>query len=160
MTESNPLPTAKRSRKVPWLAVALLAIVAIVFFRGEIARWVGIDPRFVSADVGYVGLAWDGIPNPQAAYGVPEALRITRVVLGGPADQAGVKVGDTIVGLDGQSFSSVFELQRKVGFKRPGESITLDLVRGGAKLSCEMRLITHNEIVELSLKTPGDGIAL
>jgi len=160
MAEPNPLPTTKRSRKASWLAIALLIVVAIVFFRGELARLVGIDPRFVSSDVGYVGIAWDGIPNPQAAYGVPEALRVTRVVMDGPADKAGVKVGDTIVGLDGQSFSSVFELQRKVGFKRPGESITLDFIRGGAKLTCEMRLITYNEIVELSLKTPGDGIAL
>ena len=60
-----------------------------------------------------------------------------------PARQAGLEVADIIVGIDGQSVESVAQLQQIVGFKRPGESVKVEVARkGGVRRTFTVRLTT------------------
>src|SRR5438034_4016205 len=58
-----------------------------------------------------------------------------------PAKAAGVQPGDVIVALDGQPVENVPQLQQKVGFKRPGETVDVTVLRqGGEKKTVTVRL--------------------
>src|SRR6266516_2535950 len=58
-----------------------------------------------------------------------------------PAKDAGLKLGDVIVALDGQPIDNTPQLQQKVGFKRPGESVEVTVLRqGGEKKTFTLRL--------------------
>src|SRR5438046_4167472 len=58
-----------------------------------------------------------------------------------PAKAAGVQPGDVIVALDGQPVENVPQLQQKVGFKRPGETVDVTVLRqGGDKKTLTVRL--------------------
>ena len=48
-----------------------------------------------------------------------------------PARRAGIQEGDVIVAVDGQSIESVAQLQQRVGFKKPGETVQVTVVRSG-----------------------------
>src|SRR5256886_2542485 len=54
---------------------------------------------------------------------------------------AAMKPGDVIVALDGQPIDNTPQLQQKVGFKRPGESVDVTVLRqGGEKKTFTLRL--------------------
>ncbi len=57
-----------------------------------------------------------------------------------PAEKAGIEVGDIIVAADGQPVDRVSTLQRIVREHQPGESITLDIVRFGARKTFHVKL--------------------
>jgi serine protease Do len=58
-----------------------------------------------------------------------------------PARRAGIRPGDVIVALDGQPVEYVAQLQQRVGFKRPGESVEVTVVReGGDRKTVTVRL--------------------
>src|SRR5438034_9000654 len=45
-----------------------------------------------------------------------------------PAKDAGIQPGDVVVALDGQPVDNTPQLQQKVGFKRPGESVDVTVL--------------------------------
>jgi serine protease Do len=58
-----------------------------------------------------------------------------------PAKRAGILEGDVIVAVDGQPIESVAQLQQRVGFKKPGETVQVNVVRkGGVKKTIPVRL--------------------
>jgi serine protease Do len=50
-----------------------------------------------------------------------------------PAKRAGIQQGDVIVALDGQPVEYTAQLQQRVGFKKPGESVEVTVLRGGGE---------------------------
>ena len=58
-----------------------------------------------------------------------------------PAKRAGIQEGDVIVGVDGTPIESVAQLQQRVGFKKPGETVQVTVVRkGGVRKVIPVRL--------------------
>src|SRR5881296_960429 len=58
-----------------------------------------------------------------------------------PAKDAGLQPGDVIVALDGQPIDNTPQLQQKVGFKKPGETVEVMVLRqGGEKKTFTVRL--------------------
>jgi serine protease Do len=58
-----------------------------------------------------------------------------------PAEEAGLEDGDVIVALDGEEVRYTAQLQQLVGFKRPGESVQVTVLRrGGERHSYSVRL--------------------
>lgn len=51
----------------------------------------------------------------------------------GPADKAGVRVGDIITAVDGKDVSSTFELRKALKDKKGGETVRLDVLRGRSR---------------------------
>ncbi len=79
--------------------------------------------------------------------GVVGLKQITGVVVNGytsdgsPAKQAGIRPGDVIVSVRGEPVESTPQLQERVGFKQPGETVEVTLVRpGGEKKTVLVRL--------------------
>ena len=79
--------------------------------------------------------------------GVVGLKQITGVVVNGytsddsPARRAGIEPGDVIVSLGGEPVESTPQLQERVGFKKPGETVVVTLVRqGGERKAVTLRL--------------------
>ena len=105
---------------------------------------------------GYVSYAWLGlemqtlIPDYSVALKLPvkEGVLVGRLARRGPADRAGLHEGtvpviagntrlliggDVIIAADGQPITSSDDLNRFLRVKRPGETVTLTIVRDGAR---------------------------
>lgn len=74
---------------------------------------------------------------------------IAGVIEGSAGEQAGLKAGDAVVGVDGREIRSSAELLEFVGRKRPGDKITLQIRREGKELSKEVILKNQDGSTEL-----------
>ena len=84
---------------------------------------------------GSIGIEFNAQENPAIArvYGVNQGVTISNVVAGSPADQAGLKVGDTIISVDGKPVKNGDELVADIASRRPGIKVNLGFVRNGKK---------------------------
>jgi S1-C subfamily serine protease len=87
----------------------------------------------------FLGLAMQPIAIPEPARelfpgGVDETLLVTHVEPKGPAAQAGVMVGDVIVSFNGKRVHGVSEILHLLRALRIGDTISLSVLRGGARL--------------------------
>ena len=57
-----------------------------------------------------------------------------------PAEQAGIEAGDVIVAIDGTPVDRVAQLQRIIRVHKPGESVSVDVMRYGQKHSYKVKL--------------------
>ncbi len=82
---------------------------------------------------GSIGVSFNATENPAISrvYGVKNGVTVSSVKSGGPADQAGIKVGDTITSIDGKPVKDGDELVGEVSAHKPGSKIKLGLVRDG-----------------------------
>ncbi len=62
-----------------------------------------------------------------------DGVKLTEVVVGGPAQKAGLKVGDLIAALDKKPLTEQSQFAELTRGRRPGDQVTLTVVRGKAK---------------------------
>ncbi|HWC28407.1 MAG TPA: trypsin-like peptidase domain-containing protein [Solirubrobacteraceae bacterium] len=74
---------------------------------------------------------------------------VAEVVAGGPADQAGVRPGDVVARVDGQTIEAPEDISAAIQDRRPGDEIELEVRRAGAEETLQVRLGTRPE------KAPG-----
>src|SRR6184192_989998 len=80
-----------------------------------------------------------------------------------PAKEAGLQPGDVIVALDGQPIDNTPQLQQKVGFKKPGETVDVMVLRqGGEKKTFTVRLArapseADREVASVGAKPKGEA---
>ncbi|HYS10772.1 MAG TPA: Do family serine endopeptidase [Myxococcales bacterium] len=97
---------------------------------GRVARgFLGVQPQAITSDM------VDNL-NLKSTKG---AL-IADVVKESPAEKAGVKPGDVVVGLNGKPVNDNNQLTRDVGVIPPGNTVKLDLIREGKQRTVEARL--------------------
>jgi S1-C subfamily serine protease len=104
--------------------------------------------RIVSALMrdGRVRRAWIGIaggarplpPRVAATLGRDRAIEVVEVIEGSPADRAGLRAEDLIVGVDGLPVRGVDDLQRLMTEDRIGVSCALEVVRDGIARTVEL----------------------
>jgi serine protease Do len=82
---------------------------------------------------GSIGIMFDAVENPAITrvYGAGSGVTISSVVAGSPADQAGLKVGDTITTVDGKKVSKGSELVADIASRKPGAKVALGFLRNG-----------------------------
>jgi serine protease Do len=82
---------------------------------------------------GSIGIMFDAVENPAIArvYGSGSGVTVSSVVAGSPADQAGLKVGDTITTVDGKKVSKGSELVADIASRKPGSKVNLGFLRNG-----------------------------
>jgi S1-C subfamily serine protease len=92
---------------------------------------------------GYLGLGMQTV-------GLPEALRtqlglsnelgliVVTVQPGGPAERAGVLLGDVLVALDGAPVAALDDVQARLGGDRIGATVTALVIRAGARVEARI----------------------
>ncbi|NJL12537.1 MAG: Do family serine endopeptidase [Microscillaceae bacterium] len=84
---------------------------------------------------GYLGVTIrqvDGkFAQEQGLEGISEGVFVNEVMPGSAADEAGIKSGDVIIGLDGRKIKSSPELLEEIAKRRPGNKVSLELLRNG-----------------------------
>jgi putative serine protease PepD len=92
-----------------------------------------------------VGYAYFGFQAAAVASqsGGPVGLFVQAVTGGGPAEKAGLRVGDVITHLDGHSVSDLGPLMALVTQKSPGDTVTVQYVRDGTSAQTTITLGTR-----------------
>ncbi|MGH7518302.1 MAG: trypsin-like peptidase domain-containing protein [Gemmatimonadales bacterium] len=68
-----------------------------------------------------------------------------------PARRAGMEPGDIIVAIDGKPVEYVGQLQQEVGFRKPGESVKVEVARkGGVRKTLNVKLQPLQEATQLA----------
>jgi serine protease Do len=80
---------------------------------------------------GSIGIMFDRVENPAITrvYGAGSGVTISSVVAGSPADQAGLKVGDTITSIDGKKVTKGDELVADIASRKPGSKVQMGFLR-------------------------------
>jgi serine protease Do len=85
---------------------------------------------------GSIGIVFNAQENPAISrvYGAGSGgVTVSDVTPGSPAEQAGIKVGDTIISVDGKPVKNGDELVADIASRKPGSKVALGLVRNGKK---------------------------
>src|ERR1700691_2959280 len=82
---------------------------------------------------GSIGIQFDAVENPAISrvYGAGSGITVAHVVPGSPADQAGLKTGDTITTVDGKKVTKGTELVAEIASRKPGSKVELGFLRNG-----------------------------
>lgn len=80
-----------------------------------------------------------GCPNRQA-------VKVTLVLPGSPAEEAGLQDGDLIMAVDGIEVAGVQQLRARIAGARIDQPLTLDIWRGGAKTSRPVLPISREDL--------------
>ncbi len=74
---------------------------------------------------------------------------VTAITENGGAEEAGIKIGDIIISIDGTKINSVSELLEVVGQRRPGERVEIKTLRDGEKKKFTVELKNERGTIEV-----------
>src|SRR4051794_33805751 len=87
--------------------------------------------------------AYLGVESAPASLVAPTGAEVHKVVSGGPADDAGVEVGDVIKRVDGKVVNDPTDVSGAIAGKRPGDKIDLEVERDGTRKTLHVKLGTR-----------------
>ena len=97
---------------------------------GKVSRgWLGVVIQEVNRDLAESF----GLDKPHGAL-------VTRVLEGGPADKAGVKVGDVILSFNDEEIQLSADLPHVVGRTRPGSKARMLVMRAGKRITLNVKV--------------------
>jgi serine protease Do len=85
---------------------------------------------------GSIGIMFNAQENPAISrvYGSGSGgVTVSDVTAGSPAERAGIKVGDTIISVDGKPVKNGDDLVSNIASRKPGAKVNLGFVRNGKK---------------------------
>jgi S1-C subfamily serine protease len=89
----------------------------------------------------FLGVQTTDLPQSQASQlGVDKGAVVVAVTAGSPAENAGLERGDVIVELDGKPVDSAEAVGRIVKTHKPGDQVTIVVVRGGNRQSLRAKI--------------------
>jgi serine protease Do len=108
---------------------------------------------------GSIGIQFDAVDNPAIArvYGGGTGVTIASVVAGSPADQAGLKVGDTITSVDGHKVTKGAELVADIAARKPGAKVELGFVRNGKQQETAVTIADRAKLFAARLNEDDSG---
>jgi serine protease Do len=102
----------------------------------------------------------DASPNDAAYVGLPDIRGVVIQDYGNetsPARKAGLEPGDIIVAVDGKPVEYVGQLQQQIAFRKPGESVKVEVARkGGIRKTVD---VTLQELPAARASTRADSSA-
>ena len=113
--------------------------------KGEVVRgWLGVAIQKLTPEMA-----------DSMKLGGREGALISQVFEGGPADKAGIKVGDVILELDGKPVKTPADLQNAVAWIEPGKKIPLLVLRDGERLNLAAEVEKRSDQPEVAKAEPG-----
>src|SRR5713101_3633590 len=108
---------------------------------------------------GSIGIMFDSVENPAISrvYGTGSGVTVSSVVAGSPADQAGLKVGDTITTVDGKKVTKGAELVGDIASRRPGAKVELGFVRNGKQQNTSVTIADRAKLFAARLSDDEGG---
>lgn len=108
----------------------------------------------------YIGVYLDELNNEMSAFfGIKEGtgLLVNRLTSKGPAEKAGLKIGDVIVKAEGQRVETVNGLSSAVQDKKKGDKIKLEILRNKKPLSVDVEVEEEESGGIVGWVLPGDS---
>jgi serine protease Do len=108
---------------------------------------------------GSIGIQFDAVENPAIArvYGAGTGVTVASVVAGSPADQAGLKVGDTITTVDGKKVTKGSELVAEIAGRKPGAKVELGFLRNGKQQDTSVTIADRAKLFAARLNDDEGG---
>jgi serine protease Do len=104
--------------------------------KGKVTRgWLGVQIQSLSEDM---AKTYKGLKDAKGA-------QVSEVTPGSPAEKAGLKVDDVVVGVDGHRVEDNNDLSRYIASKAPGTTVKLEVLREGAEKAVSVTLGTFPE---------------
>ncbi|MFN9033971.1 MAG: trypsin-like peptidase domain-containing protein [Alphaproteobacteria bacterium] len=91
---------------------------------------------------GYIGASIQNFDEDMAAaqgMAGQKAAIVTELIPGGPAERAGLVIGDIVLSVNGVRVRSDSEMTRQVAKASPGDLLRLEIIRGGKPRTVEIR---------------------
>ena len=95
---------------------------------------------------GSIGIEFSAQPNPAIARIYGSGVTVSNVVSGSPADQAGLKIGDTITSVDGKDVKSGDDLVADIASRKPGSKAKLVFIRNGKKEDATVTIADRSKL--------------
>lgn len=106
-----------------------------------------LGDMMVSGHSGAPPSPWMGLNTEQLG----SRLIVTRAVPGGPAEKAGIRRGDVVIGVDGQSTGELGDFYRKVrALGSAGVTVPLDVERSGEKKRIDIKSMNRLDHLKLN----------
>lgn len=86
---------------------------------------------------GWIGLEVESRPR---RIGDPAPLVVTEIAEGGPADEAGLRAGDRIAAMDGESLGGINAMRQRFFLVRVGQFINMSVERGEERIEVSLRV--------------------
>jgi serine protease Do len=108
---------------------------------------------------GSIGIQFDAIENPaiNRVYGAGTGVTVAHVVPGTPADQAGLKTGDTITTVDGKKVTKGTELVAEIASRKPGSKVELGFLRNGKQMDASVTVADRAKLFAARLNEDDSG---
>lgn len=108
---------------------------------------------------GSIGIMFDSVENPAITrvYGAGSGVTVSSVVAGSPADQAGLKVGDTITTVDGHKVTKGAELVAEIAVRKPGAKVQLSFLRNGKQQETTVTIADRAKLFAARLNEDDSG---
>jgi serine protease Do len=118
---------------------------------------IGPDHRVSRGSIG-VEFAQEENPAIARVYGAANGgVTISNVVPGSPAEQGGLRVGDTIVSVDGKNIKTGDELVANIASRKPGSKIDIGLIRNGKKQDASVTVADRAKLFAARLGEDDEG---
>ena len=97
---------------------------------------------------GSIGIEWDKSNKPELlrALGANQGVLVNRVQKGGPADKAGIKEDDIIVGLNGRNVKDGEDLVSRVSELPVGSQASVAVDRNGKRMDFKINIMDRAEV--------------
>ncbi|HUO26370.1 MAG TPA: Do family serine endopeptidase [Candidatus Aquilonibacter sp.] len=108
---------------------------------------------------GSIGIMFDAVENPaiMRVYGSGTGVTVSSVVPGSPADQAGLKIGDTIISVDGRKVTKGSELVSDIASRHPGAKVNLGFLRNGKQEDATVTVADRAKLFAARLNEDDSG---
>jgi serine protease DegQ len=106
-------------------------VMESILTSGSVTRgWIGVEPQNLSKELA------ESLSLPKDTRGV----LISEVLEGGPADKAGMKPGDVLTQVNGQSVNDVAALLNRIAQTNPGDEAKITLLRKGKQMNVRIQV--------------------
>lgn len=121
---------------------------------GCLVVWVLGSASYAQGERGYMGVELDSAPLPELVtkhlgLDAGQGVRIKNIIIGSPADRAGLERDDIITVFQGKKVTNVEQVVEGVRGENPGKEVSLEVIHLGQRKTLQLKLETPRDNTEL-----------